>query len=439
MLRDPLEALRGGDLAALAAAYARDARLDLSVPGGREIAHGADDAAELLLDRFRSGVEAGEWRADRFAAGAAVTLVRAPWRQRHYLHLDDGAVTAHWIYAAGELARGDAAVSPGVAGLAGPGGEVLGAVGGGNSGADLVRLRTADGRALVAKRLTDGGDWLGRAMGGGVRSAALWSAGALGRLEGFDPAIERAVELDGAWWLVMRDVSRSLLGDERRLTREENRQVLRAAAEMHARFRGEDLPALATLEARLGASSPALAEAERTGHDLVPKQLPAAWEAFGAAFGPDVAGPVRGLVADPSTLVERMRRSEWTLLHGDLRDDNLGLAGETIHLLDWDLATFGPPAVDFAWYLLHDAWRIDATHDEIVTDFLEAEEGYVDEDDLRLGLIAGLIMYGWLIGHSAIIHPDPAERGWAAEEIAWWEPRVEAALAWTGVSSGRLR
>ena len=56
-----------------------------------------------------------------------------------------------------------------------------------------------------------------------------------------------------------------------------------------------------------------------------------------------------------------------TLIHGDLRDDNLGLEGDRVVLLDWDMATAATPAVEFAWYLGHDAWRIDASHDEITT------------------------------------------------------------------------
>ena len=45
-----------------------------------------------------------------------------------------------------------------------------------------------------------------------------------------------------------------------------------------------------------------------------------------------------------------------------------------------------------------------------------------------LGMIAGLVMYGWILGHSAVIHPDPAERGWAREELGWWVPRARRAL-----------
>ena len=106
-------------------------------------------------------------------------------------------------------------------------------------------------------------------------------------------------------------------------------------------------------------------------------------------------------------------------------------------LLDWDLATLGAPAAELAWYLCHDAWRIDATKDELVEDFLAAEDGAVSAEALDLGLISGLVQYGWIFGHSAVVHPDPAERAWAREELGWWVPRVRAALERTGVPAPR--
>ena len=59
----------------------------------------------------------------------------------------------------------------------------------------------------------------------------------------------------------------------------------------------------------------------------------------------------------------------------------------------------------------------------------------MSERDLDLGLIAGLQLYGWIFGHSAVIHPDPAERAWAREELGWWVPRVRAALERTGAAA----
>jgi Ser/Thr protein kinase RdoA (MazF antagonist) len=234
----------------------------------------------------------------------------------------------------------------------------------------------------------------------------------------------------------MRDVSAVMLGDERRLTRAESRRVLEAAAELHRAFRGEALPELCPLGDRLTATiGPRVAADERDGSDLLPKQCEAAWDAFAAAVEPDVAEAVLALAADAAPLAERlMAADEPTLCHGDLRDDNLGLDGDRIVLLDWDLATLGTPAVELAWYLCHDAWRIDATRDEIVEDFLAAEGGGRGGEALDLGLISGLVLYGWIFGHSALVHPDPAERAWAREELAWWVPRVRAALERTGLA-----
>jgi Ser/Thr protein kinase RdoA (MazF antagonist) len=173
--------------------------------------------------------------------------------------------------------------------------------------------------------------------------------------------------------------------------------------------------------------------AEADGHDLLPKQFPAAWDAFAVAAGAPLGAAITALAADPKPLVDRLLRGGSTLTHGDLRDDNLGLDGDRVVLLDWDMATAATPAVEFAWYLCHDAWRIDATHDEITADFRAAAGDRVGDEDLALGLISGLVMYGWVFGHSALVHPDPAERDWAEAELAWWLPRVAEALDRTGL------
>ena len=58
-----------------------------------------------------------------------------------------------------------------------------------------------------------------------------------------------------------------------------------------------------------------------------------------------------------------------TLLHGDLRDEHIGLDDGTLIALDWGVATQGHPVLDRAWYMVHDVWRIEATHNQVVEDF----------------------------------------------------------------------
>jgi hypothetical protein len=413
-----LDALRAGDLGALAALYAPEAMLELSVPGERV----RRPAAQEIVERFRPGVAAGTWSAREWPAGAAVTVQRGAWRQRHYLHTSGERVTAHWVYAAGAVPEPGEVARPPFDGDARP-------VGGGNSGAPLWRVRRPDGSVVVTKQVGGPSDWVARAVDGGTRSADLFRAGILGRLpDPLDAGILDTVADGDTWWLVMQDVSGSLLGDERRLSRAESRMVLEAAAAMHDLFWGEPVASLAACGDRLVLSGPATWERERDGHDLLPKQAPVAWDAFFGVVDAAVADAVRRLLVDPAPLVDRLTRRGSTLIHGDLRDDNLSLDAGRIVLLDWDLATSGTPADEFAWYLLHDAWRIDATRDEIVADWRAAEGDHADDSGEALMALAGLVLYGWILGHSATIHPDPAERAWAEDELAWWVPRARDAL-----------
>ena len=134
-----------------------------------------------------------------------------------------------------------------------------------------------------------------------------------------------------------------------------------------------------------------------------------------------------------SALAEALEQAgPLTLLHGDLRDDNLGLADQTLVLLDWDLATVGTATVEFAWYLCHDAWRIEAESRRDRGGLCAAEGQLLSENELELGMLSGLVQYGWIFGHSLCIHPDPDEQAWAQAELEWWVPRVRKALERTG-------
>jgi hypothetical protein len=409
-----LDALRAamatGDVEALAPAYARNAVLEASLPGGRVRRAGRAAIVAELAGWWDGPGEVGEWRAGQWAAGAALTAAREGVRRRHYLHLSGDLIARHWVYAMAPAS-----------------------LGAGNSGATLERVTLPDGTAGIAKRVVPGGDWLGRAVGGRAVTADLWNAGVLQRLPASIETGIVAVEPDGdGWRILMRDLAAHLLDADGPISRAHHREVMAAAAALHAAFRDEPVGAGIALERHLAISSPAVAAAERDGSDVIPKQLETAWEAFTEAADDDVAQAVLANLGDPAPLARALAAGGTTLIHGDVRDENLGFADGRVVLLDWDLAGEGTPALEVAWYLCHDAWRTQATRDELLDDFLAAEEGAVSERDLDLGLIAGLQLYGWIFGHSAVIHPDPAERSWARAELGWWVPRVRAALERTG-------
>jgi aminoglycoside phosphotransferase (APT) family kinase protein len=380
-----------------------------------------------------------EWELTENPGGFAVWLERvdeggAAARQRHYAHVNEaGRVTRHWVYAARPRTAPPADPVPEAAG------ELFASLGqvaerstlasSGWSGNRIDRLVLRDGRALIAKRIVPGSDWLGRATRDPGREALLFADGVFARMPpSVDPAIVAAEPEGDAWWVVMRDVSADLLDDSTPLTRDQNRFVLARAAEMWAEFWDEQVPHLSTLADRLAFAVPAISVRERDEVDILPKQFEAAWEAFADAVDDDVGEAVLELVADVEPLASALAARGTTLIHGDLRDENIALPDGRLVLLDFGLAAQGHPAAELAWYMVHDVWRIEATHDEVVEDFRQALGERDDPVALELGLISGLVQYGWIFGHSALVHTDPAEREWARQELDWWVPRVRHAL-----------
>jgi aminoglycoside phosphotransferase (APT) family kinase protein len=428
-----------GDFSGLAELYTPDATLDAALPGARRRMRGPDEITATLAGVFQGPGRLIEWDAAEHPGGVAVWVERVgedgqAIRQRHYLHLDaTGRVARHWLYTARPRTAPAADPVPEAAeelfATLGPVVERTTLASSGWSGNRIDRLVLADGRVLIAKRIVPGSDWLGRASHDPGREALLFADGTFERMPAsVDPAVVAAEPEDDAWWVVMRDVSGELLDDSTPLTREENRFVLARAAEMWAEFWDEDVPHLSTLANRLECASPAISERERDGVDILPKQFEAAWEAFGQAVEDDVGRAVLELAVDVTPLADALAARGTTLTHGDIRDENIALLGDRLVLLDFGLATQGHPAVDFAWYMVHDVWRIEATHDEVVEDFRAALGERDDPAALELGMISGLVQYGWIFGHSAVVHTDPAEREWARTELNWWVPRVRHAL-----------
>jgi hypothetical protein len=423
-------AAESGDVATLDGAYAAGARFQAGLPGRRIVGGGAMQALGELWDR---PAELVEWDCREHPAGIALWLERChadgtAQRQRHYLHVADGGIAAHWVY--GAPPRSTAPLVEETAGdvfaLVGEVAERTPLVSRGWSGARLERATMTDGRRLIAKRIDPAADWISRWTDDPGREGILARDHVLAGLDGIDPATLTAAPDGDAWWIVMRDVSHELLDDASPLERDDHRRIMTALDGMWTAFEDTRIECLATSHRRLGVAGPPVAERERDGHDLLPNQLEAAWEAFLEAVEPDVGEAVVALVTEPEPLAAALDARGTTLIHGDVRDEQLGFAPDgRVVLLDWGIATRGNPAIDLGWYLMHCAWRIRATRDELVDDFRALRD---DPVALDLGLLSGVVLYGWILGHSAVVHPDPAERAWAREELDWWVPRARAGL-----------
>jgi Phosphotransferase enzyme family len=432
MLRDAVES---GDWSVVRERLTESAVLDSSSETGRRRVEGADAIVNHLS--VPGPGEVPVWDAKEWDSGVAVTF---EWhgesgadRRRWYVRAEDGRIVEIWSTAARPDDGGEGSVPTAPAALL----TKLGATRvtplshGGNSGAALLRAES-DGSDFILKRVGGGGsDWLARATDDRGRTAQLYEAGVFERMPASIGHGVVAVEREGdAAWVAMHDVGSVLMPGTARLSREESRRILATAADLHRAFRGESPPGAATLAARIGMSSPAIGEAERNQPDLLPKQFEQGWDAFGELVSNDVADAVLGLASDVGPLADALAGAYGgtTLIHGDLRGDNLGWDGSQLVLIDWDLAAAGTPGAEFAWYLAHSARRIDASHEEIEQDLVAVQAEEHSEAEHELGLLSGLVQYGWRIAHSARIHTDPAETEWGRAELNWWVPRVRLAL-----------
>lgn len=286
----------------------------------------------------------------------------------------------------------------------------------GASGARLERARLDDGAVVVVKAFDPSQDLTMRVSGRTVPlDVVLWQAGVLDRLP---PTMGHAVldawQEDGVWVVAMRDLGDRLLGYDSVLSRRECRALLAPAVAMHDAFAGEPLDGLWSLEDRLSVFAPTVM-GRYVGEASLAAWCLAGWERFADLAPADVFDVVAAVHAEPGRLAgPLLDLGGRTLLHGDYWTPNLAPTEGGVVVIDWALATAGPPVVEFASFLVGCAGQVRAGREEILDDLRELWGARTDETTLRLGLAVGAVEMGWnLAWHAA---RDPGAR----EPFDWW-------------------
>ncbi len=301
------------------------------------------------------------------------------------------------------------------------------------SGSLIERLTLADGRIVIAKHLDPRLDLMLRGLDDDGRLARLWDAGVFERMPDVVEHGLLGVEREGDGWLVvMADVGDALLPDDRPLNRAESRRLLSAAAAMHERFAGADLPAIGRVGLLYRFLSPAIAVAEAGSPNPLPGLVGRGWARFAEAVPPDVADAIATVHADPERFAAAFDTAPRTLVHGDYRFANLGLRDDRVVVIDWGSSCVaGPAALDLAWYLIVGATRIGATRDEVIDDFIELEGARHDPRALGLALVGALAQLGWNKALDVLENDDPRARARERADLDWWVARVRRELdAW---------
>ena len=162
----------------------------------------------------------------------------------------------------------------------------------------------------------------------------------------------------------------------------------------------------------------------------------AGWAAFDALAPRGARDLIERLDLDPGALLDALADRPTALLHGDLKLANVALLddGRTA-LIDWQMVTVAPVAVDMGWFLVSNSSALGADPTDVLARYarLAAERVRNDgagsraaavADDWEatrdLAMIVGLLLRGWRKGLDALDDTRLASGTLAIDDLAWW-------------------
>ncbi len=311
----------------------------------------------------------------------------------------------------------------------------------------LVTTNGDAGPSFILKRVALAWDWLMRSTEDyRCRSVTLWQYGIFDRMP---PEVAHgllACARDGDGWAIFLQNVGDMLVPFDPFTAAENSFFLNAMAAFHAQF--WQMEALQNPELGLcrlhhiyGMFSPQNARKEIDGENNIPRRVVEGWELAQVELPGDVMAVLQALLDDPEPLCAALAQYPYTLVHGDWRHANQACAPgiSQLYMLDWQLATAAPPAVELARYLITNSPLLPGTKEaaiEMYRQKLAARLGAqfaADwwEPQLALGLLGGFLQDGWALVLKAA-HWRVGERNraqWKAD-IPWWCERLRAGMRW---------
>ena len=136
------------------------------------------------------------------------------------------------------------------------------------------------------------------------------------------------------------------------------------------------------------ASAARFADLDRDIH----RRITEGWARVAKVMPADVAEATVALVNDPTPLVAALAKYPHTLAHGDYRHSNLGWQpGRTI-LLDWQLATYGPPSIDIGRYIGANSPFLPEPKDQLIETYRRALAKAIERErrSVQAGTPAGV-------------------------------------------------
>jgi Phosphotransferase enzyme family len=303
------------------------------------------------------------------------------------------------------------------------------------SGAEMRLLRRGHNR-YVLKRDSLAGDWIARATADGPVLREAWFAAAGPALPSpiRNPALGGAFDAEtGGSAVLMPDLTGVLFDWNATLAIEQLDIVFAGLARLHAHpwvAAGALPPGAPWCPLRERVSLICRSSLERPGpaRDAVAERLLPGWDLFDRLATPAARDVVDALSADPGPLVRALEGQPATLIHGDLKLANVGIAADgSVEIVDWQMVMSAPVAVELGWFLVANVNALPLAADAVLDRYRGAGSP-LDDAGADLAILVGLLLRGWRKGSDAGAGITLASGVAAADDLAWWCDRaVEAA------------
>ena len=315
----------------------------------------------------------------------------------------------------------------------------------------MTLLRRGGGDRFVLKRDSLARDWIARATADRPLLREAWFAAQGPTLPEpvRAPYLGAARDGDGVA-ILMPDLTGVLFDWDSPIAVESLDRVLAALAELHS-FpwkRSGELPdgPWCPLPERITLICRASLEREGPARDAVGDRILPGWDAFDRIAPPAVRDLVNGLGREPGPLLAALADEPTTLLHGDLKLANVGIAADgLIDFVDWQMVMVAPIAIELGWFLVSNVSSLPLSAEDVIERYtsrlawasIDAEEegrwvggpSILDDAGVDLAILVGLLLRGWRKGYDAEAGITLASGVSAADDLAWWCERALAASA----------
>jgi hypothetical protein len=315
------------------------------------------------------------------------------------------------------------------------------------SGASLSLLHRGRER-FVLKRDSLARDWIAQSTADGPVLREAWFAADGPPLPSPIRAPYLGAGVDGdEFWMLMPDLTGVLFDWDAPISVEELDRVLDGLAKVHGY--PWSVPEVlepgpwCPLRERVTLICRASLERPGAARDTVGDRILPGWDAFDRHAPAPACDLINSLGEDPRPLLDALETLPSTLIHGDLKLANVGIEPDgTIDLVDWQMVSVAPIAVELGWFLVSNVASLPLPPDQILARYAsrlvhaiaDAEDdgrrgsgAGLDRDGVDAAVLVGLLLRGWRKGADAEAGVVHASGVTAADDLAWWcERAVEA-------------